>query len=138
MPGQTCGEGAAGPRSGLGAAHLIAFLATTNAERARTFYGSVLGFRLTTDDPFALVFDANGVMLRIQKVDAVSPVPYTTLGWHVDDIGATMQALGARGVRFERFPGLPQDEMGVWRSPAGGRIAWFNDPDGHTLSLTQF
>ena len=114
------------------------FLATADAARSRTFYQSVLGLRLIVDDPFALVFDANGVMVRIQKVDAVAPAAYTTLGWKVRDIDATVRHLGAMGVQFERFPGLNQDDLGVWRSPSGGRIAWFKDPEGHILSLTQF
>jgi predicted enzyme related to lactoylglutathione lyase len=117
---------------------IIAFLATAQARRARTFYQSVVGLRLVADDPFALVFDANGVMVRIQKVETVSPAAYTALGWKVADIAAKIRSLSAKGVEVERYGGLEQDDLGVWTSPNGARIAWFKDPDGHILSLTQW
>jgi len=120
----------------LDVSDIVAFVATADAVRAREFYETVLGLRLIADDPFALVFDANGVMLRVQKVQTVSPAPYTSLGWRVADIGATIQ--GLKGVTFERFPGLNHDDLGVWTSPRGALVAWFKDPDGNVLSLTQF
>ncbi len=122
----------------LSGGKLVAFLATANADKAKTFYERTLGLTLREDSPFALVFDANGVMLRIQKMQAVTPAPGTALGWDVADIQATIAELTTRGVTFERYPGLPQDDLGIWQSPAGARVAWFKDPDGHTLSLTQF
>jgi catechol 2,3-dioxygenase-like lactoylglutathione lyase family enzyme len=122
----------------LSGSNIIAFLATANGPRARTFYQSVIGLRLVADDPFALVFDANGVMVRIQKVETVTPVAYTALGWNVADILATIRSLTAKGVELERYGGLGQDDLGVWTSPSGARIAWFKDPDGHILSLTQW
>ena len=122
----------------LSRSNIIAFLATADGPRARTFYGSIVGLRLVADDPFALVFDANGVMVRIQKVETVTPVAYTALGWHVADIVATIRSLRAKGVELERYGGLEQDDFGVWTSPSGARIAWFKDPDGHVLSLTQW
>ena len=94
--------------------------------------------RLVADEPFALVFDAHGVMLRVTKVDAVTPAPYTVLGWRVPDIGAAVMELGGSGVVFERYQGMPQDELGIWTSPSGAKIAWFRDPDGNVLSLTEF
>ncbi|MDR7451569.1 MAG: VOC family protein [Armatimonadota bacterium] len=115
----------------------IAFAATGDAARARNFYEQVLGLRLLADEPFALVFDANGVTLRVQKVQEVKPAPYTALGWAVSGIRSTVQALGGRGVAFERYPSLSQDDLGVWTSPSGARVAWFKDPDGNVLSLTQ-
>lgn len=117
---------------------LVAFVATTKAARARTFYEQTLGLRLVSDDPFAIVFDAAGTTLRIQKVDAFAPHPFTALGWQVPDIDATVDELAKRAVRFERYPGMDQDQRGVWQAPGGARIAWFKDPDGNTLSLTQF
>jgi len=122
----------------LSRSNIMAFLATADGPRARTFYESVVGLHLMADDPFALVFDGNGVTVRIQKVDRVTVAPYTALGWHVVDIEGTIRGLTARGVRPERYAGLDQDELGVWRSPGGARIAWFRDPDGHVLSLTQW
>lgn len=126
------------PRVGLGEAELIAFAATADPARARAFYADVLGLRLVADEPFALVFAAGAAMLRIQKVERVTALPYTAIGWRVPDIRAAMEELGERGVRFERFPGLSQDDAGVWHAPGGDRVAWFKDPDGTTLSLTQF
>jgi predicted enzyme related to lactoylglutathione lyase len=77
-------------------------------------------------------------MLRIQKVDAPVIAPYTSLGWEVDDITDTVKALLAAGARFERSDGMPQDDAGIWRTPDGSAVAWFKDPDGNLLSLTQF
>ena len=122
----------------LNAADLIAFVGTARPEGAVAFYRDTLGLALVADEPFALVFDVRGVMLRVTKVDAVQPAPYTVLGWRVADIRAAVEALGARGVAFERYPGMPQDELGIWTSPSGARIAWFRDPDDNVLSLTQF
>ena len=89
------------------------------------------------DTPFALVFDAHGTMLRVQKVQTFTPSGHTVLGWHVGDIHETVEQLLKRGIVFERYPGLPQDEQGIWTTPDGNLIAWFTDPDGNTLSLTE-
>ena len=122
----------------LGASQIMAFVATKDGARARAFYGEVLGLRLVSDEPFAIVFDSGGVQLRVQKVASVTPAPYTVLGWSVTDIDAAIERLRAGGVRFESF-GLPgQDERGVWTADDGTRVAWFKDPDGNVLSLTQF
>jgi catechol 2,3-dioxygenase-like lactoylglutathione lyase family enzyme len=122
----------------LGDHELMAFVATTHPDRARQFYASVLGLRLVADEPWALVFDAHGAMLRIQKTPELQAAKHTVLGWRVPDIEETMIGLAAKGVRFERYSFLPQDELGVWTTPDGTRVAWFKDPDGNTLSLTQF
>lgn len=117
---------------------VVAFLSTSNPERARTFYRDTLGLPLVREElPFALVFDVNGIMLRVTVVEKLSPAPFTVLGWQVADIAAAAKSLQAAGVAFERFPGMQQDESGIWTSPSGARIAWFKDPDGNTLSLSQ-
>lgn len=121
--------------SSFGNATITAFLATTDAQRARRFYETVLGLRLKTDDEFALAFDSDGIELRIQKVEKFQPHPFTALGWRVNDIRSAMTALAERGVLFERYGFLEQDDMGVWQAPSGARIAWFKDPDGNLLSL---
>jgi catechol 2,3-dioxygenase-like lactoylglutathione lyase family enzyme len=121
----------------LSDAALIAFLATAQPARARAFYEGVLGFRLVTDDQFALHFDCKGISLRIQKVDSVDPVPYTALGWQVSDIRETVEGLSKRGVIFEQYVFLEQDELGVWTAPSGTSVAWFKDPDGNLLSVAQ-
>jgi catechol 2,3-dioxygenase-like lactoylglutathione lyase family enzyme len=116
---------------------LVAFVASSDPEAAQRFYGEVLGLPLLSDEPFALMFDANGTLLRVQKTATVQPAPYTALGWEVLDIAATVTALTERGVHFERFPHFEQDATGVWTAPGGAKVAWFKDPSGHLLSLTQ-
>ena len=116
---------------------VMAFVATTRASDALVFYRDVLGLSFVADEPYALVFRAGTVTLRIQKVEKHEPLPYTTLGWKVADIAAKVAALRAKGVACERFGGMAQDELGVWASPSGARVAWLKDPDGNVLSLTQ-
>ena len=116
---------------------LVAFVSTTDADRARAFYGTVLGLRLESDDGFALLFDANGTPLRITKVDFLAPAPFTVMGWEVANIAKTAARLRERGVAFERYPGMAQDEHGIWLAPGGARVAWFKDPDGNLLSITE-
>ena len=130
-------SGTDGRRSMLAQSDLVAFVATADAAKARAFYQDTLRLKLIEDSPFAVVFDANGTMLRVTKVQNVVAVPYTILGWQVTDIAAEVRELAARGIRFEKFPGMDQDEDGIWVSPGGARVAWFKDPDGNTLSLTQ-
>jgi catechol 2,3-dioxygenase-like lactoylglutathione lyase family enzyme len=118
-------------------AAIMAFLATTDAPRAREFYGDVLGLRFVEDSPYALVFDAGGTMLRIQKVKELEPRQFTELGWNLTDIREVVRVLASRGVSFMRVPFLSQDDQGIWTTPDGSQVAWFTDPDGNTLSLTQ-
>ncbi len=115
----------------------ILFLATADPIRSRSFYEDVLGLTFVADEPRALVFDVAGTQLRIQKVEELSEVRYTVLGWTVEDIREAMTELVQRGVTFEQYEFLPQDENGVWETPAGVKVAWFTDPDGNTLSLTE-
>ena len=122
----------------LTAAKLTAFVGTEQPARAKAFYRDVLGLRLLREDQFALVFDAGGTPLRIATVEKCTAAPYTVLGWSVGDIGAEMAALCGQGVKFERYPGMSQDDQGAWTSPSGAKVAWFKDPDGHTLSITEF
>jgi catechol 2,3-dioxygenase-like lactoylglutathione lyase family enzyme len=120
----------------LGSADLVAFVATRRAEIARNFYRDVLGLSLVEDTAFALVFDANGTTLRLAKVETLTPAPYTVLGWSVENIDEAMRALKAKDVAFEAYPGMT-DRSGIWIAPGGARIAWFRDPDGNLLSLTE-
>ncbi len=122
----------------LGSSSIMAFVATADSGRAKSFYQDILGLNFVADEPFALVFEANGTMLRISKVRELSPAPYTVLGWKVADMNAAISELTARGVTFERFAGFPQDELGVVNFPDGAKVAWFKDPDGNMLSLTEF
>lgn len=124
----------------LGGSDVIAFAPTTNPAKARAFYEGVLGLRLVADQkPFALEFDVHGVMLRVTTVQELKPQPFTILGWRVPDIEATIDRLVAAGVAFERYPGVNDSEpRGIWDAPSGARIAWFKDPDGNVLSVTEF
>jgi len=115
------------------------FVATARPDDALAFYRDVLNLQLVEDSPFALVFNTGGRSLRVQKArETVMPAPTTVLGWNVADIRAEIDELTGKGVAFTRFDGLPQDDDGVWTSPPGHKIAWFRDPDGNNLSLTQF
>ena len=117
---------------------MIGFVATTQPERAKAFYCEVLGLELVEDGWHAIVFTAAGRTLMVQKVREFVPLPFTTLGWRVADIGAAVAALAGRGVKFERYPELQQDDAGIWTNPDGkAKVCWFKDPDGNTLSLTQ-
>jgi catechol 2,3-dioxygenase-like lactoylglutathione lyase family enzyme len=122
----------------LSKSELVAFIPTVKPEEAKAFYRDVLGLTLVADNWWALAFDAHGTKLRIEKVQELRPHPFTAAGWNVDDIRAVMDGLAKSGVRFERYDTLPQDDRGVWTAPSGARIAWFKDPDGNTLSLTQW
>jgi catechol 2,3-dioxygenase-like lactoylglutathione lyase family enzyme len=134
-PGLTLAGDGGGPM--LGSSEVVAFVATTDIDRARAFYRDTLGLALVEESPFACVFDAHGTQLRVTPVGEITIAPYTVLGWSVDDAGATVRDLSGAGVRFERFPGMEQDDMGVWVSPSGARVAWFTDPDGNVLSVSQ-
>jgi catechol 2,3-dioxygenase-like lactoylglutathione lyase family enzyme len=117
---------------------IIGFVATSDPERAREFYGNKLALPLIEEQmPFALVYDAHGTMLRVTIVKEVLPAGYTVLGWKVPDIVAAANGLTSAGINFERYPGMQQDELGIWTSPGGGKVAWFKDPDGNTLSISQ-
>ncbi len=117
---------------------VVAFVAATDLDRARLFYQRKLGLTVTEQTGFACVFDANGTMLRVTVVPDVARAAYTVLGWRVADIAATIQELTSQGVVFIRYDGMEQDESGVWTTPGGDKVAWFSDPDGNILSLTQF
>src|SRR5450432_699817 len=121
----------------LEAQKLMAFGATRDGRRAREFYEGTLGLQVVSDDDYALALEARGTQIRIQKVELFTPHPFTALGWEISSIDDTVEALRARGVIFEIFVGMNQDTRGVWQAPSGARVAWFKDPDGNTLSLTE-
>jgi catechol 2,3-dioxygenase-like lactoylglutathione lyase family enzyme len=123
----------------LGKCKLVAFAATTDFVKARAFYEGVLGLKLVeAQQPFALVFDANGTMLRVTAAHEHNPAQFTVLGWAVDSIEETVEQLTAAGVEFQRYPGVNDgDPRGIWTAPGGARLAWFKDPDGNVLSVTQ-
>jgi catechol 2,3-dioxygenase-like lactoylglutathione lyase family enzyme len=115
----------------------VGFLLVTDAGRAKAFYCDLLGLPLRHEDGFAVVVDAGGTPLRLSIVAEVPPPAGTNAGWLVEDITAAVRTLAAAGVTFERFPGMDQDADGVWRPSPEAGVAWFRDPDGNRLSLTQ-
>lgn len=116
----------------------ILFTASAKHDAARAFYCDVMGFTLTDDNPFSLEFDAAETMLRVQKVQTFEPHPFTAVGWRVEDIAAERDRLAARGAVFLRFEWMEQDDRDIWTAPGGAQVCWFKDPDGNTLSLTQW
>ena len=114
----------------------MAFIGTRSAQVAKDFYGGVLGMTLLNESPFALEFDGLGCVLRVTMVREVSVAPYTVLGWRVAEIEVVVDEMAERGVVFERFGGLSQDERGIWTAPGGDRVAWFKDPEGQILSVS--
>jgi catechol 2,3-dioxygenase-like lactoylglutathione lyase family enzyme len=123
----------------LSTSPIIAFIATTDAARSKEFYRDQLGLPLVSEDGFALVFDAAGTMLRVQRVKDARVAQYTVLGWQVPDIAAKVEELEKAGVHFEHYGFPDQDEKGIWTAPgSGAKVAWFKDPDENILGLTQF
>lgn len=119
-------------------AKTMAFIVTRDRDRAKAFYGGVLGFTLTHEDEFAAVFDLNGVALRISTVAEHVAQPHTVLGWAVPDIAAAARGLRDKGVAFTIYDGFGQDELGIWTAPgSAAKVAWFRDPDGNVLSLAE-
>jgi catechol 2,3-dioxygenase-like lactoylglutathione lyase family enzyme len=125
-------------KPGVSAYNIIGFVTIVDVDRAKAFYRDTLGLRLVSEEPpFALVFEANGIMLRLGMGKEVPPAHGTVLGWQVPDIDTAVKDLKAAGVQFERYEFLKPDEAGIWTSPTGARVAWFKDPDGNTLSLSE-
>jgi catechol 2,3-dioxygenase-like lactoylglutathione lyase family enzyme len=117
---------------------LVAFATIVDVERAKRFYRDTLGLTLMSEEPpFALVFDANGTMVRLGMAKKLPEAHGTVLGWKVPEIEAAVGELSKSGVRFERFDGLAQDQLGIWASPTGAKVAWFRDPDGNILSISE-
>src|SRR5438552_8533869 len=121
----------------LGSHDIAAFVPTKDSQKARSFYEGVLGLRFIKDDGFALVLDANGIMLRVSKAPEFKPAPFTILGWKVSGIEKVVAGLQEKGVQFERFSFFQQDKLGIWTAPTGDKVAWFKDPDGNILSVSE-
>jgi len=118
----------------------ITFVLTADRDRAKPFYAGALGLPILDEDDFAVTFGlAGGATMRLTALPDHKPGNHTVLGWAVADIFAAVAALRAKGLTFKVYDGFGQDENGVWTAPGGGaRVAWFTDPDGNVLSLTQF
>ncbi len=116
---------------------MVGFLITTNYDRARAFFERQLGCEFVSLDQFALVMEIGGHQIRISKADNFTPLRGTVLGWEVDDIDAAVDALAQRGVAFEKYSFIQDQQRGIWTTPGGDRVAWFKDPDGNVLSISQ-
>jgi len=116
---------------------MIGFLLTKDYEKARAFYEGTLGFEFVSLDQFALVMQAGKSMIRIVKVPTFMAPPSTVLGWQVDNIEAIVDWLAKRGVVFDKYPFVQDKERGIWTAPGGSKIAWFKDPDGNVLSVSE-
>ncbi|HKR66924.1 MAG TPA: VOC family protein [Thermoanaerobaculia bacterium] len=121
----------------LGSNDIIAFLVTHDYDEARAFFEGILGLRFVANDGFAMVLDANGTMIRVVKMPNFTPLPFTVLGWKVSDIESVVSTMTERGVTFERYGFFEQDALGIWTAPSGDKVAWFKDPTGNTLSVSQ-
>jgi catechol 2,3-dioxygenase-like lactoylglutathione lyase family enzyme len=121
----------------LNSTNIVAFVPTRDPGKARAFYVDVLGLRFVKDDGFALVLDANGIMVRVAKVPDFTPAQFTILGWNVSEIEKVVKELQPKGVHFEVFGFFKQDELGIWTAPTGDKVAWFKDPDGNVLSVSE-
>lgn len=121
----------------LASTDIVAFVPISDGDKAKAFYEGVLGLRFVKDDGFALVFEAGHTMLRAAKMKEVKPAQFTILGWQVKEIEKVVKALQEKGVRFEIFGFFKQDELGIWTAPTGDKVAWFKDPDGNILSVSE-
>jgi len=121
----------------LGSINIVAFVPTKDFEKAKAFYVGILGLGFAKEDGFALVLDANGIMVRVARVPEFKPAQFTILGWQVPNIEKIVTELQSKGVVFERFGFFEQDALGIWTAPTGDKVAWFNDPDGNVLSVSQ-
>ncbi|HTC46649.1 MAG TPA: VOC family protein [Candidatus Aquilonibacter sp.] len=121
----------------LGSTKIVAFVPTKSFERARAFYEGLLGLRFVKNDGFALVLEANGIMVRISEAPQFKPAQFTILGWEVTDIQNIVVEMQKKGIHFERYGFIEQDELGIWTAPTGDKVTWFKDPDGNVLSVSQ-
>ena len=112
---------------------------TAKPDAAKTFYRDILNFTLLSEDDYGIEFDANGISLRLSKMPEFTPQGFTILGWEVPDIEEDIIELNGKGIFCEKynFDFMKQDDLGIWVSPGGTKVAWFKDVDGNVLSLSQ-
>jgi predicted enzyme related to lactoylglutathione lyase len=121
----------------LASAKMVGFIPTTDYHKARAFYEGQLGFTFVSLDQFALVMSVGGHMIRISEMPNFKPLQGTILGWQVEDIEAVATWLRDRGVPPEKYPFAQDQTLGIWTTPDGSKVAWFKDPDGNILSVSQ-
>ena len=111
---------------------------TSRLAEAERFYSEVLGLPLKGKSHGALVYDVGGSDLRVSPVPSTEPSAHTVVGFAVSDLSATVSVLSARGIKWNRFPGLHHDARGILVTPEGTKVIWFRDPDGNLLSIVQY
>lgn len=117
---------------------ITAFIPTTKPGQSKQFYQDSLGLKLVSEDEYALEFHGNGTILRITTVPTFEPYPFTVLGFKIENIESQVESLVSKGIKFERFEFMNQDAHGIWTSPSKAKVAWFKDPDGNLVSLTEY
>lgn len=121
----------------LASGKMVGFVPTKDYDKARAFYEGKLGMEFVSLDQFALVMRVGGHMIRIVKIPNFSPMQATILGWQVEDIEQIAAWLNDRGATTEKYPFVQDKELGIWTAPGGDKVAWFKDPDGNVLSVSQ-
>jgi len=117
---------------------ITAFIPTIQIGQARRFYKDVLGLELVSQDDYAIEFQGSGAILRITFVNEFKPHPFAVLGFKIDDINSQVKSLSEKGVAFEKYDSLEMNHLGIWIAPSKAKVAWFKDPDGNLLSLTEY
>ena len=110
--------------------------AVDDVPAAKQFYSETLGLDVVEEHGMLGLQIAGGAQIMIYPKEQHTPADFTILNFPVDDIDKTVDALTARGVRFERYEGFNQDERGIFRDE-GPYIGWFKDPAGNVLSVLQ-
>jgi catechol 2,3-dioxygenase-like lactoylglutathione lyase family enzyme len=121
----------------LDSGKIVGFISTKDYDKARAFYEDKLGFEFVSLDQHALVMSVGGHRLRISKAPNFTPLHGTILGWEVQGIEAVATWLTERGIILEKYPFVQDRELGIWTTPTGDKVAWFKDPDGNILSISQ-
>ncbi len=122
----------------MDSARLIGFARVTDYARARAFYDGVLGLEFVHQDDFALVLKSGANMIRLSRSKGFTPEDSTVLGWEVSGIEGAVAELARKGVSFEKYPWVNDPKgLGIWTAPNGDKVAWFKDPDGNILSVSE-
>ena len=121
----------------LASGKMVGFVPTKDYDKARAFYGGKLEFEFVSLDQYALVMSVGGHRIRIAKVHNFTPLQGTILGWEVKNIETVVIWLRDRGVPSEKYPFVQDRELGIWTTPNGDKVAWFKDPDGNILGVSQ-
>jgi catechol 2,3-dioxygenase-like lactoylglutathione lyase family enzyme len=126
-----------GRQAMLASGKMVGFIPTKDYDKARAFYEGRLGFEFVSLDQFALVMNVGGHMIRIAKVPNFAPLQGTILGWQVENIESVATWLRDHGVPPEKYSFAQDQNLGIWTTPDGSKVAWFKDPDGNILSISQ-